>query len=138
MTTSGFSDDGLLDIERAVLHAAECRQLGHLRIFGEIGVIAFRVGLRQVVAPADDALERRIPVQRGDEIDLPAFAENDVLDRDADLDVATGYILDDDLFTGQRRAGKKRAETHGGQGRLAEHTHRFQLHRGTEALRSIS
>ncbi len=52
----GFSVTGLFDIEGAVLHAAEGRDLLNLGKFFEIGVVAVEIGLLEIVAPADDAL----------------------------------------------------------------------------------
>ncbi|MNY08043.1 hypothetical protein D3C86_1408730 [compost metagenome] len=97
--------NGLLDVEGAVLHAAESRQLGNLGIFGEIGGIGFRIGFRQIVAPANDVLERVFLVERSQEINLATFAEDDVRYGHIDLDIAARHILDGDLFGECRPCG---------------------------------
>ena len=84
--------DGLLDVEGAVFKAAEGGDLGDAGKFAQVGVVGVRVGLDQVLAPADDALDRVLRIQRGDQIQLSAFAEDDAPDRQVNLDLAPQQI----------------------------------------------
>ena len=123
----GLQRDRLLDVEGAFLHAAEGRQLGDLRIAREIGLVVFGIGLAEIVAPADDALERLVLVERGDEIHLPALAEDDLAHRRLDLDLAADDVGHDDLFGGGRQGGDQK---NAGSGESAQDSP-FRQHRGS-------
>jgi hypothetical protein len=46
------------------------------------------IGLCEIVAATPRRVERVLLVEGGDEVDLPAFAEDDALDRRTDLHLA--------------------------------------------------
>jgi hypothetical protein len=118
-----FQGDCLLDIKGPILHAAEGRQLGDFGVLLEIGVVGFRVGFREIVAPADDMFEWCLPVEGREEVDLPALAENHVLDRRIHLNAASCDVRDGDRVSESRPS---RGDEKGGDGaELACKAHRY-------------
>lgn len=84
--------DRLLDVERAVFKAAEGGNLPNVGEFAQVGAVGVRVGLDQVLAPTDDALDRVLRIQCGDQVQLTTFAENHPSDRQVNLDLAAQQV----------------------------------------------
>ena len=85
-TRSGWSSTAFSTLKRAGLRAAEDRDLGQARELLLILDVAVIVGGAEIVAPADDPLERVVSVQRGDDVHLAAFGQDHALDRGLDGD----------------------------------------------------
>ncbi|MNV86077.1 hypothetical protein D3C71_1800810 [compost metagenome] len=84
----------MLDVEGAVLKTAEGRYLGDIGKFAQVGAVGIRVGLDQVLAPADDAFNGVLRIQRGDQVQLATLAEDDPPDRQMNLDLAAQQVGD--------------------------------------------
>jgi hypothetical protein len=94
----GLLRNGLLYVEGAFLEAAKGGDVCNGRKFPCVGRVGIGVRLDQVLAPAHDALDRVVRIERRHQVQLPAFAQDHALRGHADLHLAAQQVLHRDAL----------------------------------------
>ena len=106
-------------------------EVGRLGEFRDVGVVAVEVGGPEVLAPADDLLERVAAGDRGDAVEHAAFAEDHALDRGVEGDGAAGDVGDGEGLR-QGRPGERGGK---GEGRQRHQVGNFHFDLAERVLR---